>query len=1366
MDRDDVMPGLWDEAFDGLTDADKEILGSIRQKVDASPSAIIKTVEDKRGECVKRQWVLYTNRAGEQVMVRDVLAKVCDWLNRFAAIGDGVAQFDPSHAALPWGALKTLLQMAINDCQTFGLMADSLETVAGIITRYTELETRVLIRTSSLTNQLSVALVKLYGAVLKFLAQAAKYYGQSTLKRTLKSVANSAKHMVEGRRKKLSAWINGIDTKNTYETALQYHHAGTCEWALNLAEFHAWESPGDTGPRLLWIHGPAGFGKTFLSAWIIRHLKEKKNQREPSYFFCVADNQLTRDPFAILRSWLVQQLDQPNEALLSVLERVYTSRKNEQTVTHLGLWELFRAVGSVVEDCTFVVDGFDECVDIDTGTRYHRNDPRKCFLRDLIQNLAQTKSRVPVVSRDVPDISEYLARNSVHGAGITKLEYKISAKDTAADVRSFSEFMVNARLARKTEKLRREIADTAAERSEGMFLWIKLLEQEISPGQNAKQLAKRVKEMPSGISEAYSRELDKISRLPSYEKDQAVMILQWLLFAVRPLKVKELAEALVVSADDLEDRYPEDDLPDNWHEGFVDDDYVKEMILGRCGSLLQLRSTSSDLPLADHTVHFVHFSVKEYLSNPSGDNRWALELGLADTAAQEIRLSNTCLRYLTLDTFEEVPPDTTMYPFLSYASWAWYYHSFHEKPKPPEDIMTRTQKAFDPSVASWRVWTPVMEERLMDAAVERHSSQDDDPDPESNDSGECGTNSATGNAFPKGDTGVSEAADNGANVAGGPGPGLRLQGWPLRVPSAAAVAMNRVETVKHLVSLGVDVLQTGGVYGAAIVAAAATSGDELVKVLLDAGADVKATDERGWTALHHAAKRGSVAIAQQLLERGADVDAASRNSWTAATTACCHGNRDVLLLLIKHGANLDIPGSGNPLAEAVFHDNAYILAILLDNGCGIDKSLILNGQEALKQAVKLQKPQAVGLLLKKGADPNFSNSRGWTPLHDAAATGNLEIIKTLINTGAVVTGVSDTADCAPLQVAAANGHPAAVRLLHEHGADVSQTHSGGLTAIILATENANREMIVLLLDMGASMRCIWEQAKSSLYDIAASSGNVDIAELLVRRGYFKSQQATETTGKQGPIETSSDDSNLVIMAYDGDVQGIKRLLDTLGPPLPVRVIEEALRAAAARGHLTAAKLLLRSGVRINSRDTVDRTALHYATKYLHWDVADFLIEKGADVSAEDMIGSTPIDLAVDHGMEAVGFIRANMDNFSLHISRRPSLLAAGPNQSANQLSVMGTRKAISGSWAGHHERIAWEEKMSFSIDIPAAPPPGLRPSTFSSESEDAVGKFQFHGFVDPIGTVWFVKLYERHGWLYRGQLDAEKMTLKGDLGKK
>lgn len=70
--------------------------------------------------------------------------------------------------------------MAVNDCQTFGTMVESIEAISSIIARYTELETKVLIRISNLTKQLSAALVKLYGSALGFLAHACRYYGQSS----------------------------------------------------------------------------------------------------------------------------------------------------------------------------------------------------------------------------------------------------------------------------------------------------------------------------------------------------------------------------------------------------------------------------------------------------------------------------------------------------------------------------------------------------------------------------------------------------------------------------------------------------------------------------------------------------------------------------------------------------------------------------------------------------------------------------------------------------------------------------------------------------------------------------------------------------------------------------------------------------------------------------------------------------------------------------------------------------------------------------------------------------------------------------------------------------------------------------------
>lgn len=54
---------------------------------------------------------------------------------------------------------------------------------------------------------------------------------------------------------------------------------------------------------LLWINGPAGYGKTFLTARIIQHLTNETTAPVASFFF-FANLEDRADPFIIARSWV------------------------------------------------------------------------------------------------------------------------------------------------------------------------------------------------------------------------------------------------------------------------------------------------------------------------------------------------------------------------------------------------------------------------------------------------------------------------------------------------------------------------------------------------------------------------------------------------------------------------------------------------------------------------------------------------------------------------------------------------------------------------------------------------------------------------------------------------------------------------------------------------------------------------------------------------------------------------------------------------------------------------------------------------------------------------------------------------------
>ena len=110
------------------------------------------------------------------------------WIHKFKEIGDVAVQYDPSHAALPWAAIRFFLQLSVNDVQTFGAMAEGLETVTSHITRCKTYENLYLSRSSSARADLEYHLLRHYAVILTYLATARRYYTKSTVRRLGTSV--------------------------------------------------------------------------------------------------------------------------------------------------------------------------------------------------------------------------------------------------------------------------------------------------------------------------------------------------------------------------------------------------------------------------------------------------------------------------------------------------------------------------------------------------------------------------------------------------------------------------------------------------------------------------------------------------------------------------------------------------------------------------------------------------------------------------------------------------------------------------------------------------------------------------------------------------------------------------------------------------------------------------------------------------------------------------------------------------------------------------------------------------------------------------------------------------------------------------
>lgn len=223
-----------------------------------------------------------------------------------------------------------------------------------------------------------------------------------------------------------------------------------------------------------------------------------------------------------------------------------------------------------------------------------------------------------------------------------------------------------------------------------------------------------------------------------------------------------------------------------------------------------------------------------------------------------------------------------------------------------------------------------------------------------------------------------------------------------------AAAKGNEKTVSRLLLAGADPNLKSNSHGTRmtpLMAAASANHAGIVKLLIASGArledknaeiDPASTQEK--TALHFAASSVGVETLKALLLAGANVNAEDSTGSTPICYAALAGNVAAVKVLSENGAGLNVrpKRAFSLIACAVISKSDNLLDLLFQLGA----KLAPNDPAPLQRAISNRDASAVQKLLRHGANPDATDSLGFTALMLAAKFGAVDIVKSLLAAGA------------------------------------------------------------------------------------------------------------------------------------------------------------------------------------------------------------------------------------------------------------------------------------------------------------------------------------------------------------------------------
>ncbi|KAJ0110210.1 hypothetical protein J7T55_000642 [Diaporthe amygdali] len=401
---------------------------------------------------------------------------------------------------------------------------------------------------------------------------------------------NQRQAELDRRQNYVTQWLCAPNTQGFQEEIAEARIcADAGSWLVRDRKFTNWTDPHFCDNPLLWVTGKPGAGKSVLVSCIVDEIRKSQRlsrgaatQDTSIAFFYCKHKDTSRNSFLAIAKGLLSQLLDQNKHLIQYFYEKSSNCGEISLHTKVLAGELLRVALRCSKRTYILLDGLDEC------------DARE--RRYIVEFLRNTVEALPTADMDSIRCLFVSQDDREARKGLSNIpSINVCPSDTKHDIHSFVRIWKD-KIEQKFGNLpgmRYDIAKIVTAKSQGMFLFAKLVMENMYEQTSVENLISELANFPAGLDQVYARIVERIlNQTTSTRKSDAQRLLQWLVCAKRPLKWYEFqaTNCVDLNGDDYD---PKEISQRIWRENPKD----------ICGSLIDHHK--------DGTVDFVHPTARE-----------------------------------------------------------------------------------------------------------------------------------------------------------------------------------------------------------------------------------------------------------------------------------------------------------------------------------------------------------------------------------------------------------------------------------------------------------------------------------------------------------------------------------------------------------------------------------------------------------------------------------------------------------------------------------------------------------------------------------------------------------------------------------